>query len=272
MLSLFKIKIMLYIVQENVFREENYNKIFDALDSLYLPYEVVKIDARGELSIPTSRRTDVFVFGSIRAARLAKDENWIPGSYYGNNHDFNIYKTHYKENLLNYHSKIQHIDVKVDFGESGMKFIRPCRDSKEFLGAVYTKNKWEDTLERINERYLGVMPPIFIQVHDTETIYKEARVWIVNGQVVTSSYYKFNQNVEWSEHVDTEGLEFAQKMVDIYQVAEAFVMDICLTPDGWKIVEINCINCSGFYNGDLQKILIALEKMYINKYLATPNE
>ena len=51
-------------------------------------------------------------------------------------------------------------------------------------------------------------------------------------------------------------------MISIYQPAEAFVMDICLTPDGWKIVEINCINCSGFYNGDMQKLLIALENYF----------
>jgi hypothetical protein len=33
-------------------------------------------------------------------------------------------------------------------------------------------------------------------------------------------------------------------------------MDICLTPDGWKIVEINCVNCPGFYEGDLQKLVL----------------
>jgi hypothetical protein len=51
-------------------------------------------------------------------------------------------------------------------------------------------------------------------------------------------------------------------MVDLYKVAPAFVMDICLTPDGWKIVEINCVNCSGFYRGDLQKLVMALEDLY----------
>lgn len=261
---------MLYIIQENVFREGNYDKIFETMNKLDLPYEVVKIDNKGELSIPVSRRNDVFVFGSVRAARLATNENWIPGSYYGNNHDFQIYKEFYKENLLNYTSKVQRITHNIDFLPNEMKFIRPTRDSKEFQGAVYTKNKWDDVVERISEKYLGVIPPINIQVNKTQTIYKEARIWIVNGKVITSSYYKFGNTVEWSENVEPEGLEFAQKMVDIYQVAPAFVMDICLTPYGWKIVEINCINCSGFYQGDLQKIVMALEDLYTDKYLSVP--
>jgi ATP-grasp domain, R2K clade family 3 len=253
---------MLYIIQENVFKEPNYDKIFETMKKLKLPYEVVKIDTNGELTKTISKRKDVFVFGSIRAARLATNENWIPGSFFGKNHDFQIYKNHYKENLLNYNSEILDIDDNINFLPNEMKFIRPSKDSKVFQGGIYTKNKWLDITERVRERYLGVMPPITIQVNKPHKIYKEARIWIVDGKIVTSSYYKFNENVVWSENVEPEGLEFAQKMVDNYQVAPAFVMDICLTPDGWKIVEINCINCSGFYQGDLQKIVIALEDLY----------
>lgn len=89
-----------------------------------------------------------------------------------------------------------------------------------------------------------------IQVGTVKKIYKEARIWIVGSKVVTSSYYRYGANVEYTENVEPEGLEFAQSMVDLYQVADSFVMDICLTTDGWKIVEINCINCSGFYKGE----------------------
>lgn len=252
---------MFYVVQENVFREENYNKIFETLTKLKLPYEIVKINEKGELSDLMVKRKDIFVFGSVRAARLATNMDWKPGSFYGGNHDFTIYKDHYKENLLNYKSKLQDISDPIFF-EGKTKFIRPSKDSKVFNGGVFTQIKWEDTLERVKEKYLGVMPPVNIQVAEPTKIYKEARVWIIRGKVITSSWYKFNENVVWSENVDPEGLEFAQKMADIYQVARAFVMDICLTPDGWKIVEINCINCAGFYKGDLQKIIIALEDLF----------
>jgi hypothetical protein len=253
---------MFYVIQENVFREENYNKIFDVMKRLKLPYEILRIDVNGDMTKLITKRKDVFVFGSVRAARLSCDMDWEPGSFYGKNHDFYIYKNYYKHHLLNWDSKLQDILDPIDWLPNEYRFIRPTKDSKVFNGKLYTKIKWQDTVKMVEEKYFGVIPPVTIQVAWPRKIYKEARIWIVNGKVVTSSYYKFNDNVVYSENVEPEGLEFAQSMVDIYQVAPAFVMDICLTPDGWKIVEINCINCSGFYQGDLQKIVIALEELY----------
>ena len=62
--------------------------------------------------------------------------------------------------------------------------------------------------------------------------------------------------------VDQDAIDFAQKMVDIYQLAETFVIDVCLTSDGWKIVECGSTSCAGFYDADKQKIVMALEYMY----------
>lgn len=253
---------MFYVIQENVFREENYNKIFDVMKRLKLPYEILRFDKNGEFNKLMNRRKDVFVFGSVRAARLAASMEWTPGSFYGKNHDFQIYKDHYRKNLLNYDSILKDIADPIVWEPNEVKFIRPSKDSKVFNGKLYSKIKWEDTVQMVKEKYLGVMPPVTIQVTSPKKIYKEARIWIVDGKVVTSSYYKFGDNVVWTEDVEPEGLEFAQRMVDLYKVAKAFVMDICLTPDGWKIVEINCINCSGFYRGDLQKLVMALEDLY----------
>lgn len=269
---------MLYVIQKDIFKETNYKKIFKTLDRLELEYEIVDSIAElftDELKVETDR-TDVFVFGSVKLARLAAKKNWIPGSFYGGNHDFSIYKEFYKENLLNYDSIIQKITDPINFSEEVLigsgygfkdspKFIRPTKDSKTFTGGLFTRIKWEDKITSIQE-YLKKAnregEEILIQVSSIKRIYKEARVWIVDGRVITSSYYLFNGLVQYEEDVEPEGLEFAQSMVNLYQVAEAFVMDICLTPDGWKIVEINCINCAGFYNGDLQKIIIALEDKY----------
>lgn len=253
---------MHYVVQRNIFKEENYDKIFYALTKLGLSFEVIDYhkDFNG-LKVETTRK-DIFPFGSIKLGRLSAEMDWVPGSFYGKNHDYEIYAEFYKENLLNWGCKLQDITDNIDWLPNEQKFIRPSKDSKIFTGAVFSKIKWLDTIKLVEDRCGGVLPDITVQVNSVQKIYKEARVWIVGGKVVTSSYYFFNSNVAYSENVDPEGLEFAQSMADLYQVADAFVMDICLTPDGWKIVEINCINCSGFYKGDLQRLLIALEDFY----------
>ena len=79
--------------------------------------------------------------------------------------------------------------------------------------------------------------------------------------MVTSSYYRFHGDMEYEEAVPSEGLAFAQQMADTFQVAPAFVMDICLAVDGWKIVEINCINSAGFYRADLRMLVQSLERV-----------
>jgi len=244
---------MYYIVQDKIFKNENYNKLFVALDRLGVEYKTIDMDSI-DTSILTTDRKDVFVFGSVRLAKHSAENGWIPGSFYGGNHDYSIYKDYYKENLLNYDSIVQKISDPIDWTPNEIKFIRPCKDNKAFNGGRYTCTKWLDQMVMNNIHF-----DILIQISTIKKIYKEARVWVVGGKVVTSSYYLFNGDIPYEESVEPSGLDFAQSMANIYQVAEAFVIDICLTPDGWKIVEVNCINCSGFYNGDLQKLIISLE-------------
>jgi hypothetical protein len=254
---------MFYVIQKNVFRETNYNIIFETLERLGLEFEIVEFDDDGNVDIKTQRK-DVFPFGSVRLANISTNQDWYPGSFFGGNHDFSVYSQHYKENLLNYDSKIFKFGDTLEWGYNETKFIRPCKDSKLFTGQVFTKTKWEDMVEmkKQNPHFKLEMLNDLIQVNNPKTIYKEARTWIVDGKVVTSSYYKFGQYIEWVENVEDEGIEFANNMAQSYQVADTFVMDICLTPDGWKIVEINCTNCSGFYKGDMQKLVIALENKF----------
>lgn len=253
---------MKYIVQENVFRHENYNIIFETLDKLGLEYEVVKFKEDGSIDVETKEDEKVFVFGSIRMARLSAEKNWYPGSFFGNHHDFNVYGKHYGVNMLNHDSIIHTVDTENLFKEDDeLLFIRPCKDSKIFNGQVFTKTKWEDTVERMKVDKSEHMKSE-IQVTKPKVIYREARCWVVDGKVVTSSYYRFNGDVAYIENVEEEALEFAQKMVDIFQVDKSFVIDICFTPDGWKVVEVNCVNCSGFYKGDLEKLVMALEDKF----------
>ena len=55
-------------------------------------------------------------------------------------------------------------------------------------------------------------------------------------------------------------IDFINDMIKIYEPAEAFVIDVCLLLNGeMKIVEINCFNSSGFYDADIQKIVMSIE-------------
>lgn len=153
----------------------------------------------------------------------------------------------------------------MNWKDQEQKFIKPYKFAKLFTGNIFTKDKWENFVENslrnpsnplINEKSL-------VQISIPRDIIKEARLWIIGGRIIESVYYKIFKDIPYEENVEMDGIEFAERMIQIFNVAEAFVMDICLTDIGWKIVEINCINSAGFFpNTNIKKVFKALDEHF----------
>jgi hypothetical protein len=255
---------MFYIIQENLFKEENYDQLEQTLFRFGLDYEIVQIFADSETVNFKTAEKNVFVFGAMKLSRLAKVQEWFPGSLMNENHNFEVYQPYYKDNLLNADSTIY--QVKDDFFKKTDEslFIRPCEDTKAFTGRVFNQIEWEAFK---NQRLNSNISRFFneatkIQIAHPKLIQKEIRVWIVDGEPVTWSLYKLGNQVFYTNQIEQEAIDFASKMAKIFEIAPAFVMDICLSEDQWKIVECNCINIAGFYDADLQKLIISLENKF----------
>lgn len=269
---------MHYIIQENVFRESHYNILLEVIEKSGLKYDVVRIfpfvdkivnlkdipewgynvDDLPEYKFP---KEICFVFGAVKLARICSEKNIFVGSLLNDNHDYEVYSKYYKDNLLNYQCAVLDINEFTSF-PSGEYFIRPTKDSKLFTGAVFTPEKWLNTVEYIKHNKMLLYDVNNIQVTTVKKIYKEIRCWVVNKEVVTASQYQLNGKYVLDSFVDPDGIEFAQKMVDIFQLNDCFVIDICLSEYGWKIVECGCINACGFYLADLNKLINKLEEYY----------
>jgi len=254
---------MFYLIQENTFNEKGHTRLLKALDRLDLLYEIIKVKPFiEELDFKTNYK-NIFCFGGLKMSRLAPQYGWNPGVIMTNNHDFTVYRNHYQENLLNYDSKI--CQFGEDFGwANGPYFIRPCKDTKSFSGQVFDLITWTEfrysALKDIH--YSQLTADTLIQVSSTKRIQKEFRFWIVNGKIITGSQYKSGRRPYFNSAVDPEAIYFCEDMLKIYQLANAFVMDIGLVNDQWKIVECGCINCAGFYEADMQKLVMALENTF----------
>lgn len=254
---------MHYIVQKNLFREEGHAKLISSLEKFDLSYELVDVKPFIEEVEFETERKDVFVFGSLKLGRLSKKYLWNPGALITENHDYEVYSKFYKDNLLNYDSRI------VNFGDDfkwkyDQHFIRPCLDSKSFTGKVYEKPEWDDFKKRMlmYPEDTTLRENTQIQVAVPKRITQEIRCWVVNGKIITQSTYRRGSFLVYDNIVDDDALEFAQRMVDLYQLCETFVIDVCLTDNGWKIVECGSTSCAGFYDADMQKLVMALEDMY----------
>jgi len=234
------------------------------MKELELSYEEIQFYPNSTIFDFKTDRKDIFVYGSVKLAKVATKFDWTPGSYYGNNHEYDKYSIGYGNNILNFGSFICEFTEKFDWNNQISLFIKPSRDAKVFTGKVFSKPEWEDLVYNTlnNKENNRVKESTLIQVAKAHRIIKEARIWIVNKQIVTSSYYLFHGDVRYEETVSDEGLKFAKEMAEIYNVADAYVMDIGKTYDGWKIMEVNCINSAGFYKAEVKKIVLALEKLY----------
>lgn len=250
---------MYYVVQENVFRDHHYNMLIEILQKSNLDFEIVQVFPFVEDIKFETKRTDVFPFGGLKLARLGRKYNWTPGSQMNDNHDFMVYKDHYKENLLNWNSKI--IKFGDDFSQDERFFARPTKDTKAFTGKIFDMYEWDELKEyHLNNGHTSLLDKdTDVQICPIRKIYNEIRFWIVKGEIITASQYMLGNQITYNANVDDDAYEFCQKMVDIYQLNDAFVMDLAYTDNGYKIVECNCINCAGFYHADLQKLLMAIE-------------
>ena len=255
---------MYYIIQDNVFKEENDYKLIEVLDKFQLPYERVNLGPGIDTIDFKTNRKDVFPFGAVKMSRISREYNWYPGSQMSDNHDYQVYSKYYKDNLLNYDSEI--IKLGDNLVRTQPFFARPTLDTKIFTGRVFTIDEWNTfkTTQLADPRIKLLNENSEIQISTVKKIQKEIRVWIVKGEPVTASLYTLGGEYCIDGSVDEEVYEFVKDMIKLFELNETFVMDVCLVNGKYKIVECGCTNSAGFYKCDMQKLIIALENAFGN--------
>ena len=257
---------MIHLVQENMFQERHHTLLLDTLQKFGIPYQVVKvIPFTTEIVMEPIDTDRVFCWGSVKMSQIASQREWKPGSFWNKNHDFLVYSKHYGENMLNHDSQI--IEFGSEFTPPGhLFFARPTEDTKTFAGQVFTKASWDEYVPQMlnNGHTTTLNERTPVQICKLKDIHREIRTWIVAGKVVTASQYRINDRTIYAQCTEPAIIEFAQSMADMYQPADAFVLDVAVTDDGLKIVELNCINCAGFYDADIQKLVSAIDDNFGN--------
>lgn len=256
---------MYYIIQENLFKEFHFNTLIEYLKRYNLEHEIVKyIPFAEDIQYGTDRK-DVWCFGSVSMAKHAYKYGWNPGSMYNANHDMELQYKYYGANLLNSDGYFINVGEELPPTLPFAFFARPTKDTKSFSGQLFTAESWNEWIKDLNESNTKqqLSKETRILVAPLKTTQQEIRCWIVDGKPVTISQYKIGARVNYlNMDNNEEAVIYATKMAKLYSPAKAFVLDICLYQDEYKIVEINCINCSGFYDLSMSKLIQALEKTF----------
>ncbi len=257
---------MYYVIQENLFKEYNYSNLVQYLRRHDLKYEniawrpfVEEIDVKTE-------RQDVWFFGSVSTGMRLRYKRWNPGIIYDENKfNFEMYLTGYGSNLLNWDGRIQDFDYISNWDREEY-FIRPTHDTKTFESNLYTRGQWNTYIkETIDNKTMGDVrreTKVFYCTPKPD-IQQEIRCWVIDGKVVTCSQYRIGKRIAMLNMDNNEEVFiFVKDMCKLYQPARAFVMDVCLYKDEYKIVELGCIHHCGFYDADMSKLIQSLENTF----------
>lgn len=250
---------------------EDTQKLADALDRLGIPFSWHKVvpfvgDLIPEPEIPDP--ASVVLFGSYGMWRWAEARHMKPGVF--RLRPF-VDEVPWQPFMLNgpdaVFLTISQFDSQLTDADT-LWFSRPAADSKEQPGAVRSARELRETARKVmslrpDEIPRGSLrPDTLMMLTRPAHILKEWRIWVVGDQVVTYSLYKEGARVTYRPEIDDDALGFARMLVARNPAySPAYVMDICRTDDGLRLLETNCINAAGFYAADVVRLASAIDAL-----------
>lgn len=138
------------------------------------------------------------------------------------------------------------------------KFIKPSKDEKAFDAGILAAG---ETIEA----FIARQPQArnwhgeTAVVASCKAIIAEYRFFVVQGEVVTGSMYRFAGKANFNANIPGAILAAANEFAQMYHPHAVFTMDLAETPDGIRIIEYNCWNASRLYAADVGRIFHAVQ-------------
>ena len=254
-----------WILQKNLTKSTDLDRIKSALNGEKEIWEEVEIIPISD-KIPITRNEDSFkiIYGSTTFMLNAfKDEKLKKGVFYDPaTFQMKNYVDKWKDNILN--SKGQLLKFrelsKLKSAKDKTWFVRPNHDGKEFSGRVASFQELVTWSKKICDLDL----PDFnketeIWISEPKEIKKEWRLFIVDDEIVSVCRYMKNGDLDESAtDLPTEMISFAKARIEEYRLDDVYVMDIAEVAEGFKLIECNCFNGTGFYTHDIEGIVRAV--------------
>jgi hypothetical protein len=142
-------------------------------------------------------------------------------------------------------------------------FVRPNSPLKPFSGRVL--NKDNVSLKSLDFGYYYDDPKEKVIISSQSNIGQEWRFVICNSKVVTGSSYTADNRVATDDEWKGKPLELATEIASAIDPPEdVYVMDICSTDKGLKLLELNPFSGADLYNCDRESIVVAITNLLEN--------
>lgn len=203
----------------------------------------------------------IIPYGSCSFTKISKRKGWKGNCFVNETFRADVWNAN-RTDMLNSDAIIMKVKETAEFfknaNEEEYWFIRPLRDLKEFTGTVSQVGDIKHWMSSPKSGNFSFGENTEIILAPIKTLYSESRFFVVDGKVVSGSYYRMGGRSHSKRIVQQEILDYAQDKANGWLPHECCVMDLADTDDGIKVIEFNTINGSGFYDHDISKIVKAM--------------
>lgn len=223
----------------NIFVPEDVNDYSDATYEKYF-----------DKNIPTMS------FGSYALAQQLIDEGYTPGGFLNENMNIETQMREWgSDNFLNGNCIFTTMGEIENPGWNKI-FIRPVHDTKVMIARVIEQCNFNFQVDAFFSFHGD--PNFEVLLAEAQDIIAEYRLFIVNGKVVSHSLYKVRGEFCTNPNVPDDIIDIAENLCSKWVPAQAFVMDFAETNNGFKVLEVNNINCAGFYESNIPALVDAM--------------
>lgn len=209
----------------------------------------------------TATPTEIFAGASEEQAQQLFDRCKAGIFYDTNRFDMAEYLPHLRRHMVNGNAKFVKLEELMSMKFSRPMFVKPTSDLKLFTGGILPADTlFSDYIEQqtIDGLFHKSMDSTAL-VGDLVELLAEYRFFVVAGKVVSWSQYRKFGKQAWVRDIPQYVVDAAKNMARIYSPARCFTMDLAITGNlELRIVEYNCINCSGHYEADIADLAFAL--------------
>lgn len=196
-------------------------------------------------------------FGSYALANQLVQEGYIPGGFINENFNIQTQMQHWGKDIFLNSDAVFGTTITTTPDWKNI-FIRPVHDTKVMQAQVVEHDNYEFFMKQLKA---SVGDDFEILLSKAKDILAEYRLFIVNGKVVAHSLYKLRGEVIYNINVPSYIIEIAEELCHKWTPAKAFVMDFAETETEFLVLEVNNINCAGFYAADIPSIVDAIMEL-----------
>jgi hypothetical protein len=186
---------------------------------------------------------------------------WKPGGWCSpENLDCTAYYPYFAEFLLNQRHEIipgvaairEKERLFHTFGSGGSVFARPTSVHKLFVGRLIAETEFETALAPT--RY---DPETRIVVAEPRELGREWRLVVAGDEIVAASQYAEHSVKSVARGCPDAVRDFAAAMLATvrWRPDELFMLDVCETATGLRLVELNSFSCSWLYACDFAPVV-----------------